>query len=81
MRLAVISGSILYRENNVLDKTPLIYHETKSSICCWYLIMYKEHCHLYVSEDHERIIRGYRKTTFAIFNIISKWAITKVIAE
>jgi hypothetical protein len=23
----------------VLDKTPLIYHETKSLICCWYLIM------------------------------------------
>jgi hypothetical protein len=23
----------------VLDKTPLIYHEIKSSICCWYLIM------------------------------------------
>jgi hypothetical protein len=23
----------------VLEKTPLIYHETKSSICCWYLIM------------------------------------------
>jgi hypothetical protein len=22
----------------MLDKTPLIYHETKSSICCWYLI-------------------------------------------
>jgi hypothetical protein len=22
----------------VLDKTPLIYHETKLSICCWYLI-------------------------------------------
>jgi hypothetical protein len=23
----------------VLDKTLLIYHETKLSICCWYLIM------------------------------------------
>jgi hypothetical protein len=22
----------------VLDKTMLIYHETKKSICCWYLI-------------------------------------------
>jgi hypothetical protein len=25
-------------ENNVLGKTPLTYHETKSLICCWYLI-------------------------------------------
>jgi hypothetical protein len=23
----------------MLDKTELIYHETKLSICCWYLIM------------------------------------------
>jgi hypothetical protein len=23
----------------VLDKTPLIYHETKLSIYCWYLII------------------------------------------
>jgi hypothetical protein len=23
----------------VLDKTPLIYLESKSPICCWYLIM------------------------------------------
>jgi hypothetical protein len=38
MRLSIISENILFRENNVLDKTPLIYHETKSSIYCWYLI-------------------------------------------
>jgi hypothetical protein len=38
MRLSIISESTLFGENNVLDKTPLIYHETKSSICCWYLI-------------------------------------------
>jgi hypothetical protein len=23
----------------MLDQEPFIYHETKSSICCWYLIM------------------------------------------
>jgi hypothetical protein len=39
MRMLIISGSTLFGENNVLDKTPLIYHETKSSTCCWYLIM------------------------------------------
>jgi hypothetical protein len=38
MRLPIISESTLFGENNVLDKTPLIYHETKLSICCWYLI-------------------------------------------
>jgi hypothetical protein len=39
MRLPIISGSILFGKNNVSDKTPLLYHETKSSICCWYWIM------------------------------------------
>jgi hypothetical protein len=38
-RLPIISESTLFGENNVLDKTPLIYHETKSSIYCWCLIM------------------------------------------
>jgi hypothetical protein len=37
-QLPIISESILFGENNVLDKTPLIYHKTKSLICCWYLI-------------------------------------------
>jgi hypothetical protein len=37
--LLIISESTLFGENNVLDKTPLIYHKTKLSICCWYLIM------------------------------------------
>jgi hypothetical protein len=39
MRLPIISESTLFGENDVLDKTPFTYHETKSSICCWYLIM------------------------------------------
>jgi hypothetical protein len=37
-RLSIISESTLFGKNNVLDKTLLIYHEIKSSICCWYLI-------------------------------------------
>jgi hypothetical protein len=37
-RLLIISESTLFGENNVLDKTLLIYHETESSICCWCLI-------------------------------------------
>jgi hypothetical protein len=36
--MPIISGSTLFGENNVLGKTPLIYQETKSSICYWYLI-------------------------------------------
>jgi hypothetical protein len=63
------SGSILFRDNNVLDKTPLTYHETKPSICCWYF-NHEGHCRLYASVDHERNRRGYRKISFATLNII-----------
>jgi hypothetical protein len=72
---------MLFRENNELDKTPLIYHKTKLSICCWYLIMYKEQFLLYVSEDHERNRREYRMSAFATLNVIRKRVITKVLVE
>jgi hypothetical protein len=39
------------------------------------------HCYLYVSEDHERNRRGYRKIDFATLHVICKRVITKVIVE
>jgi hypothetical protein len=65
----------------MLDKTPLIYHEAKLSICCWCLIMYEENYRLYASVDHERNRYGYRKITFTIFNIIRKRMITRMMAR
>jgi hypothetical protein len=80
MRLPIISGSTLFADNNVLDKTPLIYHETKSSIYC--LVFYHEiHCRLYVLEDHERNRCGYRMIAFTALNGIHKRVITKVMVE
>jgi hypothetical protein len=42
---------------------------------------HKRHCRLYVLEDHERNIRGYRMIDFATLNVIPKRVITKVMVE
>jgi hypothetical protein len=42
---------------------------------------HERHCHLYVSEDHERNRHGYQKIAFAILNVTRKTVITKVIVE
>jgi hypothetical protein len=39
---------------------------------------HERHCHLYVSEDHEKNRRGYQKIAFVTLNVIRKRVITKV---
>jgi hypothetical protein len=43
--------------------------------------MYKEHCRLYVAEDHDRNRHGYGKIGFTTFNITRKRVINKVMVE
>jgi hypothetical protein len=69
-----MSGSILFGGEQCADKTPLTYHETKSSICYWYLIM-KDNI---ASVDHARSRCGYPKIPFTTLNVIRKMVITKV---
>jgi hypothetical protein len=80
MRLPIISENTLFRENNELENTPLIYHKTKSSICCWYLII--KCIVVYMFRNNMREIDvGYQKIAFATLNIIRKRVITKMMVD
>jgi hypothetical protein len=64
----------------VLDKTPLIYHETKSSICCWYLIMLSIVVYMFRKTMRE-IDVGTERLLSLHLTLSIKGVITKVMVE
>jgi hypothetical protein len=79
MRLLIISESTLFGENSLLDKTPLIYHETKSSICCWYLITKDIVIYMFWKTMREIDVGTKRLLSLHLLSI--KRVITKVMVE